>query len=83
MIDFDPNVIARLEKENIPCLYGDASDMENFENISFSKVKMAVSTIQNFDTNMMILKFLKQRSPNCVVILHSRFTEEAVGLYDV
>lgn len=83
VIDFDPNVIARLERENIPCLYGDASDMENFENISFSKVKMAVSTIQNFDTNMMILKFLKQMSPNCVVILHSRFTEEAVGLYDV
>lgn len=82
VVDFDPKVIRALEQDHIPCLYGDAWDLENFENVMFGKVKMAISTIQNFDTNMMILKFLKQNNPHCVVILHARVTQEAVALYD-
>lgn len=82
VVDFDPKVIRMLEQDKIPCLYGDAGDIENFEDIVFTKLKMAVSTIQNFDTNMMILKFLKQSNPQCVVILHARVTQEAVALYD-
>lgn len=82
VVDFDPKVIRSLEQESVPCLYGDAGDIENFEDIVFAKIKMAISTIQNFDTNMMILRFLKQSNPQCVVILHARVTQEAVALYD-
>lgn len=82
VVDFDPKVIAQLEKDGIPCMYGDATDIESFEEIRFDCIKMAISTIQNYDVTMTLLHHIKSHNPDAVVIVHARTADEAVSLYE-
>lgn len=83
VIDFNPDSIQRLIEDDIPHLYGDASDIEFLEELPIRKPKLAVSTIPDFVTNKLILAFLQSRNKKIQFIPIAHTVHEAKELYDL
>jgi Kef-type K+ transport system membrane component KefB len=81
IVDYDPKVIRELESKGIPCMYGDASDIETLEELGLSKAKMIVSTVHDYEANALILQYAKKSKNDLVTILSANKVEEAEVLY--
>jgi len=82
VIDFDPETITKLAKEGFDCRYGDADDSELLNELNFSKTKMVVSTIPNFDTNLLLINKIKEYNKKVIITVISHQIDEAMELYD-
>ncbi|MEI8337790.1 MAG: cation:proton antiporter [bacterium] len=80
-VDFNPEAISRLQKENIPFKYGDADDIEFLKEINISNAKLIVSTIPDFETNLLITKTYRSENQKGIVITMSHDTAQAKKLY--
>ena len=83
IVDYDPQVIKKLESEGIPCRYGDASDSDTLTELHLNQAKMVVSTVHEYETNALILHYLKQSSESIVSIMSSHKVSDAELLYDL
>ena len=82
IIDYDPEVIAKLSKEGYDCRYGDADDLELLNELNFSKVKMVISTIPLTDTNLLLINKVKEENKKAIIAVISHHIDDAVRLYD-
>lgn len=83
VVDFNPESIKKLEAKDIPCAYGDASDLEFLEELPLKKPKIAVSTIPDFNTNKLILTHLFTRNKHVQFIPIAHSVHEAKMLYEL
>lgn len=82
VVDFDPEVIKRLQKEeDIAVQYGDAEDAEFLDDIGIDDARMVISTIPDHDTNLFLLNRALKDNENTIVIMISYNIEEALDLY--
>lgn len=82
VIDENPVVINYLQKYKTPCIYGDISDIDFLQELNYKETKMVMSTIKNFDENMVLLKTIKKHNPKLIVILIANQIHEAIKLYE-
>jgi Kef-type K+ transport system membrane component KefB/voltage-gated potassium channel Kch len=82
IIDFNPETIRNLMEEKVPCLYGDAGDLEVLKRINFKRVKMLISTVPNKHTNLYLIKKVKQMSRKTLILVTGSQIEDALELYD-
>ena len=82
VVDFNPEVISVLSKFRIPSIYGDAYDTDFLEELPLDKLKIAVSTIPDFDTNVILIKSIRSVNSNAVIIARAHQIEEALELYN-
>ncbi|MBS3150275.1 cation:proton antiporter [Candidatus Woesearchaeota archaeon] len=82
VIDFDPEVIVDLSKNGKRCIYGDADDAELFNDLNLSNIKMVISTIPKIETNSLIIKEVKRKNPNSIVMVTSHVIEDSLKLYN-
>ena len=82
VIDYNPERIKTLEKHNIPCIFGDISDLEFLESIKIRKAKMIVSTIASFGSNILLLHFMREKNKHAIVIVTGTYVSEASKLYE-
>ncbi len=83
VVDYSPNVISRLRKREINHYYADVNDVELFEELDFSKVKMVVSTIPKLATNILLIQKIKSLQPKAIIIVTAHTIDDALYLYDV
>ncbi len=83
VVDYDPEVIDILEHQKIEYIYGDVTDIELLEEIDFSRPKLVVSTITDFDTTVFLARSFIDKNPSAVVICHADNVAEAEELYDL
>ncbi|MBR9691506.1 sodium:proton exchanger [Candidatus Woesearchaeota archaeon] len=81
VIDYDPEVVVGLAKKKIDCRYIDIGDYEALNELDFSKLKMAISTISNTDTNMMLINKIRESNKKSIIIVVSEQIDEAISLY--
>lgn len=81
VVDYDPLVIRKLTKDKIDCRYGDANDYELLNDLNLSKVKMVVSTIPTFETNLLLINKIKEENKNAIIITVSHQIDNATRLY--
>jgi len=81
IVDYDPKVIRELEAKGIPCVYGDASDVETLEELCLHKAKMIVSTVHDYEANALILQHAKKAKNELITILSANKVDEAEVLY--
>lgn len=81
VVDFDPQVITHLKQQNLPHLFGDAQDIEFLNSLNLSQLKLVVSTIPDFETNLFLIKTVKSKSPKSIILVISHSTTEAKQLY--
>ncbi|MEX2436612.1 MAG: cation:proton antiporter [Candidatus Paceibacterota bacterium] len=62
VIDFDPEVISRLNKKGYATMFGDVSHYEIIENLDFEAAKVIVSTSPTLNDNMALISSIQKRS---------------------
>ncbi len=80
VVDYNPDTINKLQKEGVPCIYGDAQDHEFLKELNLKEKKMVISTIPDLDINLVILRQVDLR--NTAFIATAHFIEDAKKLYD-
>ena len=81
VVDYNPEVISHLMKEKIECEYGDVEDIEFLEQLNLKDIKMGVSTIPDFETNILLMKTIRKVNKKAVVMCVSHHIDEAYKLY--
>ena len=81
VVDFDPNVVKRLENLQIPVLYGDISDPEIFEKAIGKGPQMIISTVFDKEDTDIILEEAKNYSKKLSVVVTSPTVPEALNYY--
>ncbi len=82
VVDLNPDIIKKLEKENINAEYGDASDLEFLSELPTKNLKIVVSTIPDFDINMLITRFIRRGNNLTSIMVMADFKNQALKLYD-
>lgn len=80
-IDYDPKLIKELTEEGVNCRYGDVEDIEFLEEINVEQAKLVISTIPDFDANLLLLSVTK-RNPKAIVVVISYNIEHALKFYE-
>ena len=81
VVDFNPESIKKLEEEEIPFKYGDAKDPEFLSELDFKNLRYMVSTIPEFETNLMLVRRIRAVNKRAIMIVISHDREEALALY--
>jgi len=81
VVDYNPEVIVELAKEGIDCRYGDVSDVEILDELNFRKAKMIISTLKEYETNILLLKKVRDVNKDAIVIVVSHQLDEAMHMY--
>lgn len=82
VIDEHPGIIAHLQTKKIPYMYGDISDINFLQELNLKESKMIISTVKNFDANMVCIKTIKPKYPDLIIILVANHIHEAIKLYE-
>ncbi|MCF7834616.1 cation:proton antiporter [Candidatus Gracilibacteria bacterium] len=83
VIDEHPGIISLLQSKKIPCIYGDMSDIDFLEELNLKETKMIISTIRNFDENIILLNTLKKTHKHIIKVLVSNHVQESLKLYEL
>lgn len=81
VIDYDPEVIEELERANINYLYGDVTDPELLAEVDMDAVKLIVNTIGDHAVNVALVKYVRRRNEDAVIVCYSSNYGEAADLY--
>jgi len=81
VVDFNPETIANLNKLGIPAVYGDVDDEILLRELPLKKLKIAISTIPDFETNELLIEILKCENPDVIVIVRAHTIDDAMELY--
>ncbi len=82
VVDENPSIIWLLQSEHKDCIYGDIGDVEFVQELNVKDVKMVISSVKKFDENIVLLKNIKQKRKNTIVVLVSNHIHEAIKLYE-
>ncbi|MES2971769.1 MAG: cation:proton antiporter [Patescibacteria group bacterium] len=83
VIDYDPSVIDTLERQDIPYIYGDATDSELLDEINIDNTKLVISTFSDFGVTQQLVRNIHRINQSAVIICHAVTREEAVQLYEL
>jgi Kef-type K+ transport system membrane component KefB len=81
VVDFNPDVISDLTKLRIPCLYGDVDDEALLQELPLDKLQMVISTIPEYETNVLLIDTIKQANPKAIIIVRAHTIKDALDLY--
>lgn len=59
VVDFDPQILAELAKNQIPAVYGDIADYELYDELALNDALMVISTVSDVNDNLQLLVYLK------------------------
>lgn len=86
VVDFDPYVVKNFENKGIPAVCGDATDPDIQDQAYLENAKLIISTIPDFDDNLVLLAALKLRTegkrkkPHLIFVAQNDF--ESKYLYE-
>lgn len=82
IVDYRPEKIRALIRENIPCIYSDLTNPSVYDELNLKKAAAIISTIRNIDGNLLLIKRAKRINKNLLVMATANSNEEAVKLYE-
>ncbi|PID33537.1 hypothetical protein CR969_00125 [Candidatus Saccharibacteria bacterium] len=82
VIDYNPEIIERLEQQGVRHAYGDIMDEEFLEEINIGSSKVIVSTVDDLEMNLSVLKYIRKNNKNASYICHALTYEDATELYE-
>ena len=86
VVDFNPNVIAELERRGVTCVYGDVAHPDTLRHAHLQEARLVISTITDEilrgTSNLRILRNVRRLCPEASVILASAHIDQALRLYE-
>lgn len=81
VIDFDPDIVSKLKKNDIPHLFGDIVDMDIQEKAQLEKARLVISTIPDIEDNLLLIKKMNKDNRRALIIVVAYEKEDAKELY--
>jgi len=81
VVDYNPETILELSKKGVECRYGDIDDEEFLSELNLTKTKMIVSTVPEFETNILMINKIRQINKDAIIMVVSHNIKEANILY--
>ena len=81
IVDFNPDTIDQLRHQNIPSVFGDASDPDLLETVNVKQARLVISTIPYLDVNLSLITALKRHRQVAIVMTASTL-DDALAMYD-
>lgn len=81
VIDHNPEVIRRLLRRGVACVYGDIDDLELLEEMGLADARMVISTVPNTSANLYMIEQTRQTNPEAFIIVTSDSIPDALDLY--
>ena len=81
VIDFDPTIINKPDFRNVHRLFGDISDIEIKEFAKIHAAYLVVSTIPDVEDNLILVREIKDKKSNAIVIVTAFDSKDAKMLY--
>ncbi len=81
VIDFNPDVIAKLSEKGITHVFGDIADFEIQETASVHTAKLIISTVPEKESNMLLISGLRQKKGQGILITIADNRFDAKMLY--
>jgi len=82
VVDFNPEVIKRLDKMKVPCMYGDVGDLELLQKLKLKQASLLISTVPEYSQTLLLIKTAKKHNQNINIIVTAYTAEDALKLYD-
>ncbi len=82
IVDYNPKVVESLVKRGIDCFYGDAGNKHFLKEIGLDKAKIVISTLPDYNSNLMILEAIKELKSKAIFIGTSEDPRIALNLYE-
>jgi len=82
VVDYNPEVINNANDKGINFKFGDAEDVDFLEEIQITKAHKIISTIPDFDVNMLLVKHYREKNKDGIIITTSHFVADAKRLYE-
>lgn len=83
VIDFNPEIIRKLVKRKIPCLYGDVGDVDIMERLDLKKAELLISTIPDKKDNELLIKIIRKANKKAAIFVTANRVEDALELYNM
>lgn len=82
VVDYNPEVIAKMVKEGYHCIYGEVRDEEIVERMSLKKISMLISTVPLLEDSLFLVKKVREVNKRAKVLVTANTIDEAFELYD-
>ena len=82
VVDYNPGIIEKLERKRLRVIYGDAHDNEFLDDLSLEKKRIVISTLPDFEVNLLILSKVRKYNDDSMVILIAHTIDQAKVLYE-
>ncbi len=82
IVDYNPKTIEKLVDDEVPCMFGDASDEEFLDGLKMENTELVISTIPNPKANNVLIRKVKKVNPSAKVIVITYSINDAFRLYD-
>ena len=81
VVDYNPEIIKSLMDKKVPCIYGDFMNDEVFEKADIKNIEIVISTIPDFEDNLLLIRKIKRRNSRAKIIVSASRISEAMDLY--
>ena len=81
IVDFNPAMQERYEKEKVKFFYGDVGNKEFLLELPLDHAKLVISSIPTQADNILLCQHLKEVRPICSVLIFAQTRDEAEELY--
>ncbi len=82
VVDFNPEIIDSLAKQNYHCLYGDVTDDEIIERMQLNKIELLISTVPEMKDNLLLIRKVTAANRRAKVMVTASDIDDALRLYD-
>ncbi|MFC1696983.1 cation:proton antiporter [Nanoarchaeota archaeon] len=81
VVDFNPDIVRKLAKKKVPCIYGDISDLEILHRLNLKKAELIVSTAPDLVENKLLIKLTREVNKKARIFVTANQLEDAMELY--
>jgi len=81
IVDYNFEIVKRLKKDGFEVLYGDAEEIDLLQSLNLDKTKMVISTIPDYETNLLILKEYRKENNEGIFVSIAHSIQDALDLY--
>ncbi len=81
VVDHNPEIIKKLVKRKVPCVYGDLEDAEVLQKVCLKDAKLVISTVPDEDDSLLLIRRIKQENPDAMIFVTAKTIEHAIKFY--
>ena len=81
VVDYNPEVISRMNKEGYHCIYGEVGDEEIVERMNLPQITMLISTIPTLKDSLFLIRHVRNVNKHAKVIVTANDIDDAIKMY--